>query len=91
MAVPLILPISLLSGESEVVAGGQWVSHPQLARIAVRLSPVVASDHMVVVGPVWPLPTHLCRLSAHTTLTPVCSGMCHSGLPCATPREDCSR
>jgi hypothetical protein len=26
MAVPLILPISLLSGESEVVVGAQWVS-----------------------------------------------------------------
>jgi hypothetical protein len=25
MAVPLILPISLLSGESEVVIGAQWV------------------------------------------------------------------
>jgi hypothetical protein len=31
MAVPLILPISLLSGESEVIFSAQWVGNPLAA------------------------------------------------------------
>jgi GDP-mannose transporter len=45
MAVPLILPISLLSGESQIVAGGQWLTVPGLWALGVGCAVGLAMNY----------------------------------------------